>query len=760
MKRILSWFCLVWVALVVASCSSNSTPTETPKTQLRLVSDFDINWGLEQFEVHTPDNKTAFVPESATVLHPHRTDDLVVGDAAAGKPMTLQIWGVTGAHSRVAYVETTATPKLHETVDVNITLVHVACGENCSEGDKRCTVKGVAECKKTDDACFKWSAEVTACPSTTPACSAGQCGTQCFDECTQNEKKCASGNTWQVCGENDSDPCRDWAEIKACKEGETCENGECKAACEGECKASETKCIGTGLVTCGQFDKDDCLDWSAPKPCGGGQVCSEGACKAPTGCANDCSEGDKKCDGLLWLQCGNHDADQCLEFDPGTSCVPADKCQIGECDAKKGCGSHPVICVDPPKPGCTDASNYATYTPLGSCQEGVCGYTAITAPCPGGCSNGECKGQEGWEKVATDGAPSGRRDATAVWTGKEMIVWGGSDGSKVLNTGGRYDPALNQWVALPESPLAARRYHTAVWTGTEMIVWGGRDDADPNKPVSFDDGARFDLEKNEWKKIAEPKLKEGAFLARYKHTALWTRSLAAPGASYAGEMIIWGGIWAGESQVGAKYDPATDAWTALLVKSGNATADRGSHVAVWTGKAMVVWGGRTTAKDPTDVNTGGVYDPFNEKWTTITTSGAPSARRGHSAVWTGQKMVVWGGVKDTDTLLNDGAIYDPESDKWEPVATSGAPAARSSHRAVWTGAEMIVWGGSIGGPASLKTGGRYSLDGGWKIMAEPADLLPVGRLVGVWTGAKMIVWGGVNESNPATYPNQGGLYTP
>ena len=49
-----------------------------------------------------------------------------------------------------------------------------------------------------------------------------------------------------------------------------------------------------------------------------------------------------------------------------------------------------------------------------------------------------------------------------------------------LNDGGRYDPAANTWTALPTSGApAARDYHTAVWTGSEMIVWGGDGSASP-----------------------------------------------------------------------------------------------------------------------------------------------------------------------------------------------------------------------------------------------------------------------------------------
>ena len=67
----------------------------------------------------------------------------------------------------------------------------------------------------------------------------------------------------------------------------------------------------------------------------------------------------------------------------------------------------------------------------------------------------------------------GRQDHTAVWTGSEMIVWGGFNGVR-LNIGDSYNPITNSWTGttVTNAP-AARHYHTAVWTGNEMIVWGG-----------------------------------------------------------------------------------------------------------------------------------------------------------------------------------------------------------------------------------------------------------------------------------------------
>jgi hypothetical protein len=51
-----------------------------------------------------------------------------------------------------------------------------------------------------------------------------------------------------------------------------------------------------------------------------------------------------------------------------------------------------------------------------------------------------------WTATSTINAPDGRIGATAVWTGSEMIVWGGVDQSVVgLDTGGKYNPSTDSW---------------------------------------------------------------------------------------------------------------------------------------------------------------------------------------------------------------------------------------------------------------------------------------------------------------------------
>jgi hypothetical protein len=101
-------------------------------------------------------------------------------------------------------------------------------------------------------------------------------------------------------------------------------------------------------------------------------------------------------------------------------------------------------------------------------------------------------GTDNWTATSTINAPSLRTAHTAVWTGQEMIIWGGHLGDinsgVYLNSGGRYNPSIDSWTTTSTGNApSARTFPTAVWTGNEMIVWGGR--AEPG--VTFNTGGRY-----------------------------------------------------------------------------------------------------------------------------------------------------------------------------------------------------------------------------------------------------------------------------
>ncbi len=172
-----------------------------------------------------------------------------------------------------------------------------------------------------------------------------------------------------------------------------------------------------------------------------------------------------------------------------------------------------------------------------------------------------------------------------------------------------------------------------------------------------------------------------------------------------------------------------DTWTAT--STTNAPTARQGHTAVWTGSEMIVWGGGN--------NTGGRYNPSTDSWTATSTTNAPAARAAHTAVSTNNQMIVWGGGAG-GLVFNSGGRYNPGTDSWAATSITNAPSARGRHTAVWTGSEMIVWGGGDNNGADLNSGGRYN-PGADSWRATSTAGAPSGRRfhTAVWTENEMIV---------------------
>ncbi len=95
----------------------------------------------------------------------------------------------------------------------------------------------------------------------------------------------------------------------------------------------------------------------------------------------------------------------------------------------------------------------------------------------------------------------------------------------------------------------------------------------------------------------------------------------------------------------------------------------------------MVWGGASVGVLHAD---GAAYHPEDASWEML--PDAPlQGRTGHTTVWTGDLMVVWGGCCGArGQEFRDGATYDPGSGSWTPMAAAPLE-ARAAHTAVWTG---------------------------------------------------------------------------
>src|SRR5579859_1774744 len=236
-----------------------------------------------------------------------------------------------------------------------------------------------------------------------------------------------------------------------------------------------------------------------------------------------------------------------------------------------------------------------------------------------------------WTPLPLAGAPSPRYVQLAVWTGQEMLIWGGVAQRHAYNDGALYNPKSQTWrpMAMAGAPVS-HVFPVVTWTGQEVLIWGG------------------------------------------------TGCVPAPCTS------------------GVRYDPATNTWRPMA--SVGAPQGGNDAAGVWTGRELLVWGGLGPVDTPRGPSyqardDGAAYNPVTDTWRSLSRVGAPSPRWGHVAAWTGRELLIWGGSDWRFPGLTDGGAYNPVTDTWRALPTAGAPTARLAETAVWTGTEMLVWGG-------------------------------------------------------------------
>lgn len=191
----------------------------------------------------------------------------------------------------------------------------------------------------------------------------------------------------------------------------------------------------------------------------------------------------------------------------------------------------------------------------------------------------------------------GRTSHVAVWTGAEMIVWGGGDFRRSLSDGAAYDPATDTWRVLAPAPIAPREEAVGVWTGREMIVTGGTYVSGSRKAI-----AAYEPVADRWRIVAAPPID-----GRHWHSAVWTGE----------EVIVWGGYDDREPLGdGAAYDPVADRWRRL---ARSPLDPRCRHTAVWTEEAIVVFGGYPGCGSPWHLafGDGAIYEPVTDRWTRV-----------------------------------------------------------------------------------------------------------------------------------------------
>jgi hypothetical protein len=338
-----------------------------------------------------------------------------------------------------------------------------------------------------------------------------------------------------------------------------------------------------------------------------------------------------------------------------------------------------------------------------------------------------------WLKMSADGAPKsihneGWLDSASFWDGARLVValrrngkWNGTAFDPCANAwspiaettalarvepwpsdghdrpylpkraNGSADPfdAISVWDATAKAwvvvksepaPLVPRGHYAVAWLGRKLLVWGGW-----SYPVGVQgDGAVLDLARKSWKKMSPA----GAPSPRLAPTAVaWTGS----------RLLVWGGRFAGANfgairmlGDGAAYDPAVDRWTPM--SSVNAPSPRAEATVVWTGRRLVVWGGAPLPGGAALAD-GGVYDPATDRWTKLEApQGKVDLPKGNVGPLTHVLVAPDGRVVFLPDNLGKVVLLDADRARWT-VLDAGDLGARGSYRAFLLGRRLVVWGG-------------------------------------------------------------------
>jgi hypothetical protein len=299
-----------------------------------------------------------------------------------------------------------------------------------------------------------------------------------------------------------------------------------------------------------------------------------------------------------------------------------------------------------------------------------------------------------WRRLASPGRTGSFLGYTGAWTGKELLLFG--QGMRAA-----YAPSTGHWRRLPGSRLLSVHdgFGLTVWTGRELIGWGGGCCGD-----AFDDGVAYNPRTNVWRPLPRSPL------AGSQHPiGAWTgRELIV----LVGDDDPDGNPWPARLARAAAYDPASNSWRRLpRIPRG-----RGGANAVWDGHELLVVAGSAEAPagtPPPPARVGFALDPATNRWRSLPAMDA--GRTGAAAVWTGTKLLLWGGSASPSgtprvTAPAHGLAFDPRTNRWSTLP-AGPLLGRVDPTAVWTGRQLLVWGGSMPKrPAG--SGTHYFTDGG------------------------------------------------
>ncbi len=295
------------------------------------------------------------------------------------------------------------------------------------------------------------------------------------------------------------------------------------------------------------------------------------------------------------------------------------------------------------------------------------------------------------------GPLSQRLAADLMWTGEEMIVWGGQqtlESFPPLVDGAAFNPETNTWRMLAESPLQGPKATRAIWAGDEMLV------------LSSDGVFGYEPRTDSWRTVSSESMVRNV----------------SPGRVIYVDGIIY--VWDGAADFHV-LEVATGEWSAFSAPDSSPT-----HGDEYFGVlraveedviAIVVSGGRCFGMEFLNF-----LKVVGTQWDALPAPSELSCSLANQTAAAGDSLIVWeeqghtsfgfspvdgawrpipaiplGGMEgpsgpvpmDDDRFMvprwGEGAIFDATTETWTLVRF---PGQGYDAEIIWTGEEFLAWG--------------------------------------------------------------------
>ncbi len=165
------------------------------------------------------------------------------------------------------------------------------------------------------------------------------------------------------------------------------------------------------------------------------------------------------------------------------------------------------------------------------------------------------------------------------------------------------------------------------------------------------------------------------------------------GTSIDGHLVMTHGIGAQRLDDTWRFNQQTVEWEPFTAAEARPVGRCLFPTAAYQGD-LVLHGGCALPLDSCFLDDTWLYDVATGQWRELVTDLKPMGRHYHTIVTTDAgQLILFGGLDSSETPRHDTWLLDLEASTWYVVETAEGPSARYQHTAVWTGETMLLYGG-------------------------------------------------------------------